>query len=294
MLLRFTKMHGLGNDFVVLDGVTQGLHVTAEMALHLGDRHFGIGCDQLLVVEPPEHPDVDFRYRIFNADGSEVAQCGNGARCLAKFVRDQRLSLKSRIRVQTAAGVLELVDRGRGQYQVAMGVPELEPAAIPLAAPARAATYALDIDGRPVEFRALALGNPHAVLVVEDVATAPVHELGPRIGADARFPEGVNVGFMALRDRHQIDLRVFERGAGETLACGSGACAAAVAGILGDLLDSPVQVNLPGGTLSIEWAGAGQQVLMTGPAVTVFQGRMRYEPKKFRHTSHLGPHHSSP
>jgi len=280
--LRFTKMHGLGNDFVVLDGVTQALHVTAEMARHLSDRHFGIGCDQVLVVEPPERPDVDFRYRIFNADGSEVAQCGNGARCLAKFVHDQRLCLKTRIRVQTAAGILELVDKGRGQYQVALGVPNLEPAAIPLAVAARAATYALELDGDPVEFRALSLGNPHAVLMVPDVATAPVHELGPRIGADPLFPEGVNVGFMAVHDRHQIDLRVFERGAGETLACGSGACAAAVAGILGDLLDSPVRVNLPGGTLTIEWAGAGQPVLMTGPAVTVFQGRMRYEPKKFR------------
>ena len=282
MQLRFTKMHGLGNDFVVLDGVTQELHVSAEMVRHLSDRHFGIGYDQLLLVEPPRQPDVDFGYRIFNADGSEVAQCGNGARCLAKFVRDQRLCLKRRIRVQTASGILELVDKGRGQYQVALGVPRLEPAAIPLAAPVRAASYPIEISGETLEFRALSLGNPHAVLLVEDVATAPVRELGARIGADPLFPEGVNVGFMAVRDRHQIDLRVFERGAGETLACGSGACAAAVAGILGELLDSPVRVNLPGGTLTIAWAGEGQPVLMTGPAVTVFQGRMRYEPNKFR------------
>ncbi|MFZ5652810.1 MAG: diaminopimelate epimerase [Pseudomonadota bacterium] len=282
MLLRFTKMHGLGNDFVVLDGVTQELAVTPEMARHLGDRHFGIGCDQLLVVEPPARPDVDFRYRIFNADGSEVAQCGNGARCLAKFVRDQKLSTKDRIRVQTGAGILELIVKGGNQYQVDMGVPRLEPAEIPLAAPARSATYRLAVDGRELEFRALSIGNPHAVLVVPEVKGAPVAELGARIGADPLFPEGVNVGFMAVLDRHRIDLRVYERGAGETLACGSGACAAAVAGILGDLLDSPVRVHLPGGALTVDWAGEGQPVFMTGPAVTVFQGRIRYEPQKFR------------
>lgn len=282
MLLRFTKMHGLGNDFVVLDGVTQELAVTPEMARHLSDRHFGIGCDQLLVVEPPQRPDVDFRYRIFNADGSEVAQCGNGARCLAKFVRDQRLSTRHSLRVETAAGVLELVAKGGNQYQVDMGAPRFEPEQIPLAAAARAPSYRLDIEGRALEFRALSLGNPHAVLLVPEVAGAPVAEIGARLGAHPWFPEGVNVGFMAIRDRHQIDLRVHERGAGETLACGSGACAAAVAGILGDLLDSPVRVNLPGGALTIDWGGEGEPVFMTGPAVTVFQGRIRYEPKKFR------------
>jgi diaminopimelate epimerase len=282
VLLRFTKMHGLGNDFVVLDGVTQELTVTPEMARHLSDRHFGIGCDQVLVVEPPQRPDVDFRYRIFNADGSEVAQCGNGARCLAKFVHDQRLSGRRKLRVETSAGVLELASKGSNQYQVNMGVPRLEPDEIPLAAPARAPTYHLDIEGRALEFRALSLGNPHALLLVPEVAGAPVAEIGSRLGAHPGFPEGVNVGFMAIRDRHQIDLRVHERGSGETLACGSGACAAAVAGILGDLLDSPVRVNLPGGALTIDWAGEGESVFMTGPAVTVFQGRIRSEPKKFR------------
>lgn len=282
MLLRFTKMHGLGNDFVVLDGVTQELAMTAELARHLSDRHFGIGCDQVLVVEPPGRPDVDFHYRIFNADGSEVAQCGNGARCLAKFVRDHRLSTSDRIRVQTGAGILELMVKGGNQYQVDMGVPRLEPAEIPFAAPARSPTYRLAAADPELEFQALSMGNPHAVLVVPAVAGAAVAELGARIGADPAFPEGVNVGFMAVLDRHRIDLRVYERGAGETLACGSGACAAAVAGILGDLLDSPVRVNLPGGALTVDWAGEGQSVFMTGPAVTVFQGRIRYEPQKFR------------
>ena len=282
MLLRFTKMHGLGNDFVVLDGVTQELVVTPEMARHLSDRHFGIGCDQVLVVEPPQRPDVDFRYRIFNADGSEVAQCGNGARCLAKFVRDQRLSAKHSLRVETTAGVLELTGKGRNQYQVNMGVPRFEPAEIPLRTAARMPAYRLDIEDRTLEFRALSLGNPHAVLLVPEVAGAPVGEIGSRICTHPWFPEGVNVGFMAIRDRREIDLRVHERGSGETLACGSGACAAAVAGILGDLLDSPVRVNLPGGALTIDWAGEGEPVFMTGPAVTVFQGRIRYEPKKFR------------
>lgn len=282
MLLRFTKMHGLGNDFVVLDGVTQELAVTPEMARHLSDRHFGIGCDQLLVVEPPQRPDVDFRYRIFNADGNEVAQCGNGARCLAKFVRDQRLSTRHSLRVETIAGVLELASKGGNQYQVNMGVPRLEPDEIPLAVATRAPSYHLDIEGQTLEFRALSLGNPHALLLVPEVAAAPVAEIGARLGAHPWFPEGVNVGFMAIRDRHEIDLRVHERGSGETLACGSGACAAAVAGILGDLLDSPVRVNLPGGALTVDWAGEGESVFMTGPAVTVFQGRIRYEPKKFR------------
>ncbi len=282
VLLRFTKMHGLGNDFVVLDGVTQELSITPEMARHLSDRHFGIGCDQVLVVEPPSTPEIDFRYRIFNSDGSEVAQCGNGARCLAKFVRDQRLSAKQRLRVETMAGVLELVNKAGNQYQVDMGIPRLAPDEIPLTDATRAATYHLDLDDQALEFRALSMGNPHAVLLVTDVGSAPVQTLGGRICTHPRFPEGVNVGFMAIHDRHEVDLRVYERGAGETLACGSGACAAAVAGILGDLLDSPVRINLPGGALTIDWAGEGKSVFLTGPAVTVFQGRIRYEPKKFR------------
>lgn len=283
MLLPFTKMHGLGNDFVVIDAVTQEVDVTPEMARHLSDRHFGIGCDQVLVVEPPQQPDVDFHYRIFNADGGEVGQCGNGARCLARFVREQKLSTRARLRVETATGILELTIQRGDLYQVALGVPRFAPAEIPFLTPARAPRYALEIDGQNHSFSALSMGNPHAVLEVEAIAHAPVAELGTKIGAHPCFPEGVNVGFMAVRDRHTIDLRVFERGAGETLACGSGACAAAVAGIQRDLLDSPVRVHLPGGTLTIDWAGEGQPVLLTGPAVTVYQGRIRYEPKKFRH-----------
>ncbi len=283
MLLPFTKMHGLGNDFVVIDAVTQEVNLTPEIVRHLSDRHFGIGCDQLLVVEPPRRPDVDFHYRIFNADGGEVGQCGNGARCLARFVREQKLTTRTRIRVETTTGILELAVLSDDLYQVALGVPRFAPEDIPFVVPARAPRYQLDIDGQNHSFSALSLGNPHAVLEVAAVAHAPVAELGAKIGAHPCFPEGVNVGFMAVRNRHTIDLRVFERGAGETLACGSGACAAAVAGIQTDLLDSPVRVHLPGGTLTIDWAGEGQPVLLTGPAVTVYQGRIRYEPKKFRH-----------
>ncbi|MBK8133925.1 MAG: diaminopimelate epimerase [Gammaproteobacteria bacterium] len=282
MLLPFTKMHGLGNDFVVIDAVTQEVNLTPEIVRHLSDRHFGIGCDQLLVVEPPQRPDVDFHYRIFNADGGEVGQCGNGARCLARFVREQKLTTKTRIRVETTTGILELAVLSDDLYQVALGVPRFAPEDIPFVVPARAPRYQLDIDGQNHGFSALSLGNPHAVLEVAAVAHAPVAELGAKIGRHPNFPEGVNVGFMAVCNRHTIDLRVFERGAGETLACGSGACAAAVAGIQTDLLDSPVRVHLPGGTLTINWAGEGQPVLLTGPAVTVYQGRIRYEPKKFR------------
>ncbi|MBK6960434.1 MAG: diaminopimelate epimerase [Gammaproteobacteria bacterium] len=282
MLLPFTKMHGLGNDFVVIDAVTQEVSLSPEIVRHLSDRHFGIGCDQLLVVEPPQRPDVDFHYRIFNADGGEVGQCGNGARCLARFVREQKLTTKTRIRVETTTGILELAVLSDDLYQVALGVPRFAPEDIPFVVPARAPRYQLNIDGQNHGFSALSLGNPHAVLEVAAVAHAPVAELGAKIGEHPNFPEGVNVGFMAVRNRHTIDLRVFERGAGETLACGSGACAAAVAGIQTDLLDSPVRVHLPGGTLTIDWAGEGQPVLLTGPAVTVYQGRIRYEPKKFR------------
>ncbi len=273
--LRFTKMHGLGNDFVVIDAVTQSVTVTPELARQLGDRHFGVGCDQVLVVEPPSSPDVDFDYRIFNADGSQVAQCGNGARCFAKFVRDRRLTGKHRIRVRTDAGVIILQEEKDRRITVDMGVPRFEPADIPLRAPERRERYALAVNGESLEVAALSMGNPHAVLRVEDVQTAPVATLGPAIEAHADFPERVNVGFMAVKSRGEIDLRVYERGAGETLACGSGACAAAVAGIAAGELNETVQVHLPGGTLSIHWEGGESPVLMTGPATTVFQGRIR-------------------
>jgi len=284
MLLRFTKMHGLGNDFVVIDAVSQSVKITPELARKLGDRRFGVGCDQILVAEPPEQAEVDFRYRIFNQDGSEVEQCGNGARCFAKFVRDRRLTGKSTIRVETASGIIELQVQSDHQVRVNMGVPELEPPQIPFIAENKAITYPIEVaisanDGanntKTLMISAVSMGNPHAVLQVEDTETAPVELLGPLLEQHARFPQQVNAGFMQIVSRNELNLRVYERGAGETLACGTGACAAVVAGQLQDLLDSPVTVNLPGGCLVIEWPGEGQSVIMTGPATTVFHGRIK-------------------
>ena len=275
MLLRFTKMHGLGNDFVVIDAVTQELAMTPDLARRLADRHFGIGCDQVLVVEPPSSPDVDFDYRIYNSDGGEVAQCGNGARCFAKFVRDRRLTGKHQLRVRTRSGVITLLVQPDGQIRVNMGAPRFAPRDIPFAADAEALTYPLEVGGGALEISALSMGNPHAVLVGEDVDSAPVADLGPLIEHHPRFPERVNVGFMAIEGRDRIALRVHERGAGETLACGTGACAAVVAGIRRGLLDNDVKVRLPGGELTIAWAGGDAPVMMTGPATTVFQGRIR-------------------
>lgn len=275
MLLRFTKMHGLGNDFVVIDAVTQGFHMTADKARKLADRRFGVGCDQILIVEPPSQPDIDFRYRIFNADGSEVEQCGNGARCFAKFVRDRRLTGKSRIRVETKNGIIELTVRSNNEVEVDMGVPVLTPADIPFQADQRATTYPLTVNGEQLTIGAVSMGNPHSVLRVDSVATAPVETLGPAIESHPQFPQRVNAGFMEVVSRNEINLRVYERGVGETLACGTGACAAMVAGRLQDLLDSQVKVNLPGGSLTIEWQGEGQPVIMTGPATTVYQGRIK-------------------
>lgn len=275
MLLRFTKMQGLGNDFVVLDLITQRFQLKTRHVRKLADRRFGVGCDQVLVVEPPTRPDAEFLYRIFNADGSEVGQCGNGARCFARFVHDKRLTGNKRIVVETVEGllVLELLDNR--QVRVDMGEPRLEPRAIPFQAETRALDYAVEALGQSWLVRAVSMGNPHAVLRVDDVDTAPVSNLGPALESHPRFPERVNVGFMQLVDRHRIRLRVFERGAGETLACGSGACAAAVAGILAGELDSPVQVELAGGELGVEWRGEGHPVMMTGPAVSVFEGQIR-------------------
>ncbi|MFA5631405.1 MAG: diaminopimelate epimerase [Porticoccaceae bacterium] len=275
MLLRFTKMHGLGNDFVVIDAITQAVTMTPALARKLADRHFGVGCDQILLVEPPSSPDVDFNYRIFNADGSEVSQCGNGARCFAKFVRDRHLTGKRTIRVRTAAGLITLEVSADNQITVDMGVPIFEPSRIPLIADRLAGTYSLEVDGDTLSVSALSMGNPHAIIRVDDVAAAPVAALGASIESHPRFPERVNVGFMAIRNRTEIDLRVYERGAGETLACGSGACAAVVAGIRLGELDERVTAHLPGGALSIHWSGANTAVLMTGPATTVFQGRIR-------------------
>lgn len=275
MRLRFSKMHGLGNDFVVIDGVSQSVRLTPEKIRYIADRNFGVGCDQILVVETPETPDVDFRYRIFNCDGSEVENCGNGARCFAVFVRERKLTGKSVIRVETAGGLMELRVQEDEQVSVDMGAPRLQPAQVPFVADIQAATYPFEVAGKTYAISAVSMGNPHGVLVVDDVRTAPVLELGPLIENHARFPARVNAGFMQIVSRSEINLRVFERGVGETLACGTGACGAVVAGRLRGLLDAQVKVNLPGGSLHIEWPGEGQSVIMTGPAVTVFHGQIK-------------------
>ena len=274
MRLRFSKMHGLGNDFIVIDGISQSVRLNPEKVRQLSDRHFGIGCDQLLLVEHPENPDMDFRYRIFNCDGSEVENCGNGARCFAVFVRERRLTGKNIIKVETAGGNLELRVNAKGEVCVDMGVPRLMPQEIPFVADAKAATYPLDVAGQTYDVSAVSMGNPHAVIVVPHVETAPVETLGPLIEHHSRFPARVNAGFMQIISPNEIDLRVFERSAGETLACGTGACAAVVAGRLRGLLGEQVKVNLPGGSLHISWAGEGERVMMTGPATTVFHGQV--------------------
>ncbi|OIO77948.1 MAG: diaminopimelate epimerase [Hydrogenophilales bacterium CG03_land_8_20_14_0_80_62_28] len=273
MKLRFTKMHGLGNDFVVIDGIDQRVELSPEQFRFLADRHFGVGCDQILLVEKAARPDADFRYRIFNADGGEVQQCGNGARCFVRFVHDHGLTTKREIRVETVAGIIVPRLEADGEVTVDMGPPRFEPAEIPFVADARAVTYVLDI-GQPVEIAVLSMGNPHAVLETCNVDTAPVAEWGPLIERHPRFPERVNVGFMQLLHRRAIKLRVFERGAGETLACGTGACAAAVAGMVRGLLDHRVVVQMRGGPLTIRWDGEGHSVFMTGPAVSVFEGEL--------------------
>ena len=275
MLLRFTKMHGLGNDFMVLDLVSQHAHILPKHAKLWGDRHTGIGFDQLLIVEPPSNPDVDFRYRIFNCDGTEVEQCGNGARCFARYVLDKRLTVKRQLRVETKGGIIELDIRSDGQVGVNMGPPRLLPAEIPFVADAQALSYTVEVDGQQVALAAVSMGNPHAVLRVDSVDSAPVHSLGPKLEHHSRFPNRVNVGFIQVVDRQHAKLRVWERGAGETQACGTGACAAAVAAISQGWMDSPVQIELPGGRLSIEWAGPGQPVMMTGPAMRVYEGQVR-------------------
>ena len=274
MILNFTKMHGLGNDFAIIDAINQSVALTPEQVQQLADRHCGIGFDQLLLVEAATTTTADFRYRIYNADGGEVAQCGNGARCFMQFVREQGLTDKAQLQVETASGPLQLVQQADGQISVDMGVPRLEPADIPFVAPGRERSYTLDVLDRHLEIAALSMGNPHAVLLVDDIEAAPVASLGPAIENHPRFPERVNVGFMQIVNNDCIRLRVFERGAGETLACGSGACAAVVAGRLQERLAERVKVILNGGELVVSWAGEGQPVLMTGPATTVYQGRI--------------------
>jgi len=272
--LEFSKMHGLGNDFVVLDGIRQHLSLTAEQLRHLADRHFGVGCDQILLVEEPTQSGVDFRYRIFNADGGEVEQCGNGARCFVRFVHEAGLTDKREIRVETQSGIIAPRLEESGNVTVNMGIPRFLPAEIPFLAEGDAVIHALEVAGEMLEISVVSMGNPHAVQLVGNVDSAPVATHGPLIESHPRFPQRVNAGFMQVVDRHAIKLRVYERGAGETLACGTGACAAVVAGIRRSLLDSPVRVTTRGGDLAIAWGGPGQPVMMSGPAVTVFTGEI--------------------
>jgi diaminopimelate epimerase len=281
MRFAFTKMHGLGNDFVVVDATRAPVAALfrappPSLLARLTDRRFGVGCDQVLVIEPPPARDVDFGYRIFNADGSEVGQCGNGVRCLARFVRDRGLSAQSKLRVRTSTTTMEMNLRDDGLVTVNMGVPRFEPRDIPLAMPARALRYRLSIDDAAVEFGAVSMGNPHAVIAVNDVDGAPVSTLAPVVQAQAAFPQGVNVGFLQIVDERHARLRVYERGAGETLACGSGACAAMAVGRIWGRLGTRVEMALRGGTLHLEWAGENQPLWMTGPAETVFEGSMEW------------------
>jgi len=285
MKLKFTKMHGAGNDFVVIDAIHQDIDFSSAQWRQLGDRRFGVGADQILVVERPTQAGCDFRYRIFNSDGGEVEQCGNGSRAFVRFVSEKGLTDKRSIRVQTMAGIIEPRLEDDGSVTVDMGAPVLEPAAVPFDSSGLAGQpegrdtlwpldLRLDDAGHTVLVSAVSMGNPHAVQVVGDVDTAPVAELGPQIERHPRFPKRVNAGFMQVVERGHVRLRVYERGAGETLACGTGACAAVVAGIRRGLLDSPVRVSARGGELSIAWAGEGQPVYLSGPAVTVFEGEI--------------------
>ncbi|MCV6627308.1 MAG: diaminopimelate epimerase [Cellvibrionaceae bacterium] len=275
MRLRFTKMHGLGNDFVMIDAVSQRIRLSKDKIKKLADRRFGIGCDQLLMVELPSRPDVDFKYRIFNCDGSEVENCGNGARCFAKFVRERKLTGKARIKVETAGGIMVLNVLANGDVSVDMGRPELSPVSLPFNAEHQAPVYPLQLAHGDINIGAVSMGNPHAVTLVDDTETAPVEDWGPQIEGHSRFPKRVNAGFMQLLSPTEINLRVYERGVGETLACGTGACAAVVAGRIQGLLDQQVKVNLPGGSLQISWPGGDEAVIMSGPATTVFHGQVK-------------------
>ena len=274
MNINFSKMHGLGNDFVVIDAIHQSLNLTAEQVRLIADRRFGVGCDQLLLVENPHNTDAEFRYRIFNADGGEVEQCGNGARCFARFVVDKGLTQSRTINVETAGGLIVLQLEDDGQVTVNMGVPGLQPERLPFIADQQAENYHLDVDGNDYLIAAVSMGNPHAVIRVDDVMTAPVEQLGPAIESHPRFPQRVNVGFMQVIDRNSIKLRVYERGAGETLACGTGACAAMVAGNIQGWLDNEVSVRLSAGNLEIHWQGGDNPLYMTGPATHVFEGQI--------------------
>jgi diaminopimelate epimerase len=279
MRLRFTKMHGQGNDFVMIDGIRQIFTLTKNQISFLADRHFGIGCDQLLVVEKPTRADVDFRYRIFNADGGEVEQCGNGARCFARFVREVGLTVKDEIRVETLSGVIVPRIEANGDVTVNMGAPRFMPAEIPLKVDDKTvnAVYGIEVAGKVRAVSALSMGNPHAVQVVENIDSAPVTTEGPLIENSPLFPNRVNAGYMQIVARDHIRLRVWERGAGETLACGSGACAAVVAGIRLGKLGPSVRVSTRGGDLTISWQGNGAPVMLSGAATTVYRGEIDLE-----------------
>jgi diaminopimelate epimerase len=272
--LAFTKMEGAGNDFVVLDATREAFALSATQLRRIADRHFGVGCDQILVVERSTRPDADFRYRIFNADGAEVEHCGNGARCFVRFVREHGLTTKRELRVEIMTGIIAPRLEDDGEVSVDMGAPVLDPARVPFVTDRPGLVQTLELDGRSLELAVLSMGNPHAIQVVADVERAPVQTEGPRIEHDPRFPRRVNVGYMQIVDRGRIRLRVWERGAGETLACGTGACAAVVAGVARGLLDSPVRVEAHGGALTVSWAGGENPVWMKGPAKTVFEGTM--------------------
>ncbi len=276
MQIQFTKMHGLGNDFVVIDAINQSISLSTEQIKAISDRHFGIGCDQLLLVEKSDVEDADFRYRIYNGEGSEVEQCGNGARCFAIFVRDQGLTDKTEIPVVTNTGKIILKVESEGVVRVDMGAPILNPQDIPFVSNTQANTYTLVLNDsgneKEITFSAVSMGNPHAVILVDDVDVAEVESVGKAVQNHSHFPNSVNVGFMQILDRSTVKLRVYERGVGETQACGSGACAAVVAGINRDLLDATVETQLLGGNLSIHWEGNQNPVMMSGPTATVFKG----------------------
>lgn len=274
MQIQFSKMHGLGNDFMVVDNVTQNVFFSKEKIQQLADRNFGIGFDQLLLVEPPYDPDQDFYYRIFNADGSEVSQCGNGARCFARFVKQKGLTNRNKVVVSTKSGKMVLYYEKDGQVTVNMGKPEFDPAKVPLKANKQENFYIIRDNEQTLFCGAVSMGNPHCVMEVEDVDTAPVHDIGPRLERHERFPEGVNVGFMQIISDSHIKLRVFERGAGETLACGSGACAAVAIGQIQGKLGKDVRADLPGGSLRIRWPGGDAPLKMTGPAEHIYDGQL--------------------
>ncbi len=281
MELQFTKMHGLGNDFVVIDSFAQEIQLTSDQVRLMADRHFGIGCDQLLLLAPSDKAGIDVRYLIYNADGGEVSQCGNGARCVAAYLRENDLidglANGKAITAETRDGVITMTLQEGEQVRVNMGIPKLAPADVPIESQDYAAQYQLSLSGMSdmeITFSAVSMGNPHAVIVVDDVVIAPVLTMGPEMQKQTFFPEGVNVGFMQIIDSHHIKLRVFERGAGETLACGSGACAAVVAGCSNSSLNQEVDVELPGGHLQISWEGEGEPVWMTGPATFVYRGQI--------------------